>query len=327
MRIRPLLAAALLACAASMACSPAAAQDPVALQTDPFVIEEVAENGLVAAFMTPRSGGAHPAIIVLGGSEGGTDLVRGLGLEFARQGYAILALSYFGAPGLPATAEEIPLEYFDRAIAWLAQQPEIDPARMGIFGISKGGEAALLVGSRSPQLRAVAAGVPSSLIWQGIPARFDAPPTSTWSVGGVPAPYLPYDPSVRFDFTRYMQSIYAMYAGALPMADAHPDAVIPVERINGPVLLISGRDDAMWPSSAMSDMVVARLQAKGFSHPVEHRAYADAGHAVSSPPGLPNTSGYPDEAAGGTAAGNAAGRADMWQRLILFFDTAFGVTR
>lgn len=327
MRIRPLLAAALLACAASMACPPAAAQDPVALQTDPFVIEEVAENGLVAAFMTPRSGGAHPAILVLGGSEGGTDLVRGVGLEFARQGYAVLALSYFGAPGLPATAEEIPLEYFDRAIAWLARQPEVDPARMGIFGISKGGEAALLVGSRSPQLRAVAAGVPSSVVWQGISARFGAPPTSTWSLGGAPAPYLPHDSTVRFDFARYMESIYALHAGALPMAEAHPDAIIPVERINGPVLLISGRDDAMWPSSAMSDMVVARLQAKGFSHPVEHLAYADAGHAVSSPPALPNTSGYPDEAAGGTAAGNAAGRADMWRRLILFFDTAFGVAR
>lgn len=327
MRIRPVLAAALLACAASMACPAAAAQDPVALQTNPFVIEEVAESGLVAAFMTPRSGGPHPAIIVLGGSEGGTNLVRGVALEFARQGYAVLALSYFGAPGLPATAEEIPLEYFDRAIAWLAQQSEVDPDRMGIFGISKGGEAALLVGSRSPQLRAVAAGVPSSLVWQGIPAQFNAPPTSTWSVGGVPAPYLPYDPSVRFDFTRYMESIYAQYAGALSTVDAHPDAIIPVERINGPVLLISGRDDAMWPSSVMSDMVVSRLRAKGFNHPVEHLAYEDAGHAVSSPPGLPNTSGYPDEAAGGTAAGNAAGRADMWRHLVVFFDTAFGVTR
>ncbi len=326
MCIRPLLAAALLACAAS-GYPAAAAHGPVALQTDPFAIEEVAENGLVAAFMTPMSGGPHPVIVVLGGSEGGTDLVRGVGLEFARQGYAVLALSYFGAPGLPATAEEIPLEYFDRAIAWVARQPEVDPARMGIFGISKGGEAALLVGSRSPQLRAVAAGVPSNLVWQGIPARFDVPPTSTWSLRGVPTPYLPYDPTVRFDFTRYMESIYAMYAGALPMAEAHPDAIIPVERINGPVLLISGRDDAMWPSSAMSDMVVARLQAKAFGHPVEHLAYADAGHAVSSPPALPNTSGYPDEAAGGTAAGNAAGRADMWRRLMRFFDTAFGVAR
>jgi hypothetical protein len=124
-----------------------------------------------------------------------------------------------------------------------------------------------------------------------------------------------------------MESIYALHAGALSAANAHAEAVIPVERINGPVLLISGRNDAMWPSTTMSDMVVHRLREKAFSHPVEHLAYENAGHAVSSPPALPAMSGYPDEAAGGTAAGNAAGRADMWPRLIGFFDAALGMMR
>lgn len=307
----------------------AAAPQPVeAPQAAAYQTMEVSEDGLVAAFMTPATAAeTHPAIIILGGSEGGTALVRAVGREFADEGYAVLALSYFGAPGLPPTAEEIPLEYFDRAIAWLARQPQVDPARMGVFGISKGGEAALLVGSRSPQLHAVAAGVPSSLVWQGIPAGAAAAPKSTWSLGGAPVPYMPYDPTVRFDFARYMESIYALYAGALPTVDAHLDAMIPVERINGPVLLISGRNDAMWPSTVMSDMVVERLRAKGFGHPVEHLAYENAGHAVSSPPALPSTSGYPDEAVGGTAAGNIAGRADMWPRLIGFFDAALGMKR
>lgn len=326
MKVLPVLIAALVSCAVPVG-RPAVAQDPAISQAELFAMEEVSEGGLVAAFMSPTSGGPHPAIIVLGGSEGGTGLVRSLGRQFAQQGYAVLALSYFGAPGLPATAEEIPLEYFDRAIEWLARQPQVDPGRLGIFGVSKGGEAALLIGSRSPRLRAVAAGVPSGLVWQGIPARAGSPPTSTWSLAGAPAPYLPYDPTVRFDFARYMESIYALYSGALPTVDEHPDAVIPVERINGPVLLISGKNDAMWPSTAMSDMVVARLRERGFSHPVEHLAYDAAGHAVASPPALPNTSGYPDEAVGGTAEGNAAARADMWPRLLAFFDTAFGVKR
>lgn len=317
----------LLAGTLPFVCTTAAAQSSEAPQAAPLGAAEISEDGLVAAFIAPRTRGPHPAIIVLGGSEGGTDWVRSLGRQFANEGYAVLALSYFGAPGLPVTAEEIPLEYFDRAIAWLARQPEIDPERMGVFGVSKGGEAALLIGSRSPRLHAVAAGVPSGMVWQGIPASAGAPPTSTWSLDKAPVAYLPYDPTVRFDFSRYMESIYALYAGALPTADAHPEAMIPVERINGPVLLISGRDDAMWPSTAMSDRVVARLQEKGFRHPVEHLAYSNAGHAVTSPPLLPNTSGYPDEAVGGTAEGNAAGRADMWPRLIGFFDAALGMQR
>lgn len=326
MKSLPLIFALLLG-ATSVACAAAAGQTAEAFQAAGYETTEVSEDGLVAALMTPTTVGPHPALIILGGSEGGTALVRAVGREFASEGYAVLALSYFGAPGLPATAEEIPLEYFDRAIAWLARQPQVDPGRMGVFGISKGGEAALLVGSRSPQLHAVAAGVPSSMVWRGIPAGAAATPTSTWSLGGVPIPYTPYDPTVRFDFARYMESIYALYSGALPTVDAHSDAMIPVERINGPVLLISGKNDAMWPSTAMSDMVVARLQEKGFGHAVEHLAYDNAGHAVSSPPALPSTSGYSDEAVGGTAAGNAAGRADMWPRLIGFFDTALGMKR
>lgn len=290
-------------------------------------VREVSEGGIVAAHMTPASPGPHPTIIVLGGSEGGTAMVRALGDQFVNEGYAVLALSYFGAPGLPATAENIPLEYFDQAISWLRRQPEADPERIGIFGISKGGEAALLVASRSRDLRAVAAGVPSAMAWQGIPNQFGAAPASTWSLDGAGVPYVPYDPTVRFDFARFMESVYALYAGALPSVEAHPEAMIPVERINGPVLLISGKEDAMWPSDVMSEMVMTRLRANDFAHRFDHLSYQDAGHAVSTPPGLVNTSGYPDEAAGGTAVGNAAGRADMWPRVIAFFDQALGRER
>ncbi len=326
MKALPLIFALSLG-ATPLICTAVAAQSHETRLAAPFTTMDVSEDGIVAAFMVPTTGGRHPAIIILGGSEGGTASVRGVARQFANEGYAVLALSYFGAPGLPATAEDIPLEYFDRAIAWLARQPQVDPERVGVFGISKGGEAALLIGSRSPQLHAVAAGVPSSMVWQGISASAGAAPTSTWSLEGAPVAYLPYDPTVRFDFTRYMESIYALYSGALPNADAHAEAMIPVERINGPVLLISGKNDAMWPSTAMSEMVVARLREKGFAHPVEHLAYENAGHAVSSPPALPSMSGYPDEAAGGTAAGNAAGRADMWPRLVGFFDAALGMKR
>lgn len=326
MKALPLIFALSLA-ALPLVSQAAVAQSPETRLAAPFKTTGVSEGGLVAALMTPPTRGPHPAIIVLGGSEGGTALVRSVASQFANEGYAVLALSYFGAPGLPSTAEEIPLEYFDQAIGWLARHPQVDPDRIGLFGISKGGEAALLIGSRSPQLHAVAAGVPSSMIWQGISGSVGAAPKSTWSLGGAPVAYLPYDSTVRFDFARYMESIYALYSGGLRAAETHPDAMIPVEKINGPVLLISGRDDAMWPSTAMSDMVVARLREKNFIHSVEHLAYENAGHAVSTPPALPSTSGYPDEAVGGTPAGNAAGRADMWPKLIGFFDSALGMKR
>lgn len=279
--------------------------------------EEVHTDGLVAQYIHPTTPGRHPALLILGGSEGGTAGVRRLAVPFAAQGYAVLALTYFGAEGVPANLDQIPLEYFATGLRWLAARPEVDGARIGVFGISKGGEAALLVASRNPQIRATVAGVPSNVAWQGIirPAWDNR---SSWSEGGRPLPYLSYD------FSHGFSSILALYQGALATAAQHSDAEIPVERINGPVLLISGRDDKMWPSSAMSDAVVARLRAHAFRFPVEHLAFENAGHAAASPPAIGHSSQGPDSFVGGTEAGNAAARAESWRATLCFFRAALG---
>jgi len=313
--LKPFLFAAL-----SLAATPALAQ-PGAPQCSVADIataaEEVHADGLVAQYIHPTTPGRHPALLILGGSEGGTAGVRRLAAPFAAQGYAVLALTYFGADGVPQNLDQIPLEYFATGLRWLAARPEVDGGRIGVFGISKGGEAALLVASRNPQIRATVAGVPSNVAWQGIirPAWDNR---SSWSEGGRPLPHLSYD------FSHGFTSILALYEGALATEAQHQDAEIPVERINGPVLLISGRADRMWPSSAMSDAVVARLRAHNFRFPVEHLAFADAGHAASSPPALGHSSQGPDSFVGGTEPGNAAARAESWRATLCFFRGALG---
>jgi len=105
-------------------------------------------------------------------------------------------------------------------------------------------------------------------------------------------------------------------------------AAIPVERINGGVLLISGRDDQLWPSSQMADLVVARLHRYGFMHLSHHLSYEQAGHAIGTP--YRSTTGltrsvhpvtkiaYP---MGGTPAGYARAQADSWPQALGFLDT------
>jgi dienelactone hydrolase len=286
-------------------------------------MSEVSEDGLVAAFFKPEGIAKAPALIVLGGSEGGKDSVRALAKPFAGQGYAVLALSWQGAPGLPASYVDVPLEYFDTAIAWLSRNPSVEPGHIGTYGVSKGAEAALLVASRSRRLHAAAAGMPASVVFQGgADTRPGVEPHSSWTVDGKPVPFVPYDVSQPFDFRDYMGSIFRLYDGGLKDAAAHADAVIPVERINGPILLISGEADAMWPAARMSNDIVKRLERKRFGFSVTHLSYPDAGHAVGLPPALGASERGPDEAVGGTAAGNAFARADMWPKLVCFFDGA-----
>ena len=275
-----------------------------------------APAGLVGELRLPPGRGRAPGLLILGGSEGGHGPAYHFAQVFAARGYAAFGLAYFGDPGLPQTLENVPLEYFTRALDWLCAQPRVDARRIGVLGGSKGAEAALLVASRDRRLRAVVAGVGSSVAWQGYNPKNLLNPGPSWTKAGKPAPFVRYDTSKPFTGLR------DLYARSLAKAPA--DAFIAVERINGPVLLVSGRDDAIWPCTPMSDQVMARLDHAKFRFAHTHLAYDDAGHAgfgeplaagVKVPPALLAQ-------AGGTAEGNLAMRADAWPKVLAFLDAA-----
>ena len=90
------------------------------------------------------------------------------------------------------------------------------------------------------------------------------------------------------------------------------------------MLLISGRDDKLWPSTPMSEAVVARLRAHNFRFPVQHLAFDNAGHVAASPPAMGHSSQGPDSFLGGTEEGNAAARAESWRATLCFFRAALG---
>lgn len=280
----------------------------------------ITDAGLFANYWPGSGPGPHPAILVLGGSEGG--LGKGGTREaqaFAARGYAVLQLSYFRAPGQPAKLETIPLEYFGRALAWLRTQPGVDGDRIGVVGGSKGAEAALVIATRHPELKAVVAAMPSSVVWVGVDWNFGRV-GSSWSEGGKPLPYLTLG---KFDFGRVgREGLVTMYAQGLATLPRHPEAAIPVERIVAPVLLICGEADRLWPSCPMARQVVARARAAGHAN-VMLLAYPDAGHAVQ---GLPRPANDPNldglGSMGGSGAGNNRARADNWPKLLAFLDAA-----
>ena len=94
-------------------------------------------RGLVGTLFTPRQRVRHPAMIVFGGSEGGKTVPELQAAYLASHGYTALALSYFGDEGVPSELSLIPLEYFGTAIDWLADQPSVNPNRIGVRGGSR----------------------------------------------------------------------------------------------------------------------------------------------------------------------------------------------
>ena len=179
---------------------------------------------------------------------------------------------------------------------------------MGIVGGSKGAEAALLVAVRHPELKAVIAALPSSVVWPGlVREKRDAPIGSSWSELGKPVPPLPHVQSDPSKGGTYADN----HAASLKGLPQHPKAVIPVERIAGRLLLVCGEEDQMWPSCPMARQVQQRLR--------DHRrpdatllAYADVGHSGFGLPVSPDDPRLTNF--GGTAAARNAARADSWRK-------------
>lgn len=282
---------------------------PVCVQAQPATKTAVTAQGLVGELYRPAGrAGRRAALIVLGGSDGGLPSDAEV---FAREGYVVLGLAYFGAPGVPAELSDIPLEYFDRAVGWLKVQPGVDPRRIGLVGTSKGAEAGLLAAARNPEIRVVVAGAPSSVAWQGIGAASRGAGASSWSLEGKSTAFLPYDRSVPFT------SVGDLYTRSWARRAEHPQAAIPVEKINGPILLICGEADGLWPSCPMAAAVSERLNASRFKPKVTLLRYPGAGHGAVGQPYTPEDPAAVDPL-GGTQGGNVAARVDGWPKTLAF---------
>ncbi len=282
-------------------------------------LTEVREEGLVAKLFEPEGDGKHPALLVLSGSEGGfSDREAAL---LASHGYVTFALAYFGVEGVPKELINIPLEYFKKGLDWLSRRASVDAQRLGAIGGSKGGELSLLLASRFPELKAVVAIVPSHVVWMGIGQRTGSD-ISSWSVGGKPLPFVPGKSTSAFT-SQFGKGkpvrLLDLYLPSLEDQEAVQQAVIPVEKINGAVLLVTGKDDQMWPSSLMADQVIARLQAHGHKFPFQHLSYEGAGHAVRSAyTSAMYSTGGGMWALGGTPEANAKAQADARPKVLTF---------
>lgn len=269
------------------------------------------DNGMIGNFYAGSGEGPRPALLLFGGSEGGINSrMEKMALQFRDAGISVLIISWYRASGQSDKIDRIPLETFYTALDWLKKQPAIDPTRVAIMGGSKGGEAALLVASRRKDVTAVVAGMPSHVAWQGFDWNMSVVDHSSWSEGGKETAYLPITGGFGMD----------VYTPSLKEEGRYPQAIIPVEHVAGPIILLCGEADSLWPSCPMARKLEDRAKAQS-GPPVTLLAYKNAGHAVF---GLPLAKGDPKieklSTLGGTGEGNNAARADAWPKIFAFLN-------
>lgn len=289
---------------------------------DAIAVQEIASEQFVGKLFSPKAARPAPGVIVLGGTSGALHL--SVASLLAVHGFSALALAYFGQPGLPPKHENIDIEYFSRAIDWLLTRPEVGVDGIGVVGISRGGEAALITAAHDERVRAVVSYNGSGVMFQSW--NVNAEGGAAWRRAGEALPFLP----VSIDRTQLAQSsedhpfsTKNQFLAAMGDNDAVQQATPPLERINGSLLLIAGCDDSVWPSVELAEYVERYLKQKDFSFPVVRQNYSGAGHHLGYPSFLPSTVSISSRGGafrelGGNSRDNAHADHDAWLRTVAF---------
>jgi dienelactone hydrolase len=273
-----------------------------------------------------------PAVVILGGAEGGRTFADLLGPALASRGFAAFGLVYFSPasdaiPGVPTALNRIPVEQLEKARAWLAARPEVAISRLGIVGASKGGEFALELASIYEWVNAAVAYVPSDIVWQGFGYGVsEATMGSSWTRHGEDIPFL-RQTGQRDEIIRGRQP------GAAPIELARISranisaasseelaaASIPIERSHAALLLVGGGDDRTGDSGASVERAGNRLKRESYRFPYQALIYPHAGHGIVGtgwrPTTTHNTGIFND---GGTPQADAEAQADSWIKALEF---------
>jgi len=200
-----------------------------------------ARNKQLFGWYIPATDNARaPAVAVLHGWGSNAEMMLPVAAPLNQAGYAVLLFDARchgrsdddNFASLPRFAEDL-----DYALAWLAQQPGVDAAKIAVLGHSVGAGAVLLAAARRKDLAAVvsvaAFSHPANMMRRFLAARH--------------VPYMPFGWYV----IRYVQHIIGHRFDAI--APRHT-----ITQIRCPVLLVHGSDDTIIPVSEAREIHAQR---------------------------------------------------------------------
>lgn len=244
----------------------------------------VAEDGFFGELLIPKKDKYNKKVLIfLGGSSGNYELTKDVAKVFCSQGLTVFPMAYVNKEGLKTDFSLIPIDMIESAAKMLHEKGY---KKVGLWGISKGAELVLTAASLLPELiNAVVAVSPINTVCQAFEREKGNRylPGSSWSYKGEPLPYTPYKnkrfPKTGIIINSIKKRDLTLYDLYLPVVE-NPDenAVIKVEKINGPILLISSKMDNLFTSEIASKMIMDRLKEYKFPYPYKHLSYDYGGH-------------------------------------------------
>ncbi|NWI21301.1 ACOT5 thioesterase, partial [Crypturellus soui] len=269
----------------------------------------VREGRIRATLFLPPGEAPFPGIIDIHGLEGG--LFEHRASLLARHGFATLALAYYRYEDLPQNPTEFHLEYFEEAVNFMLQHPQVKRPRLGLLGYSKGGELCLAMAAFLKNITAVAS-VNGPVFVTVIPLCYKdkiIPPVP------VHEERVTVNQSNVFDCSNVLDD---------PFQVPGHQSLIPVEKIEANLLFIAGQDDNLIKSEHFAIETCKRLQAQGKNN-FQILSYPGTGHYFD-PPFFPlNTTGrHPVflklTSFGGELKAFSKAQVQAWPKIQAFFN-------
>ncbi|KAM6202011.1 peroxisomal succinyl-coenzyme A thioesterase-like [Rhynchocyon petersi] len=282
----------------------------------PGVRREPVRAGRVrATLFMPPGRGPFPGIIDIFGIGGGLFEYRASLL--AGHGFATLALAYYEYEDLPKTYDDIHLEYFEEAVNFMLQHPQVKGPGIGLLGISLGADICLSMASFLKNISATVSINGSSFSGNRV---------------------IQYKQTTISSLGHNLRRVKVAFSGILDIVDIQNDIIggcehpsmIPIEKAQGPILFIVGQDDHNWRSEFCAQLASERLQTHGKKKP-HILSYPGTGHYIEPPyfpmcpASLHRLLGKP-VMWGGEPKAHSKAQVDAWKHILTFFYKHLGAS-
>ncbi len=158
---------------------PALAQDNLDVASEDIAV--MSQGQAYQSYLAyPADEGIYPAVVLIHSFNGMQDGYREMTLDFAAEGFVVLAIGWQTFERSPADA--LVEQLLRDSIAFLSARADVDPMRIGLTGFCAGGRYTMLF---MPQIDAFAAGV----AWYGFP-NFGDPAAPVDLIDQLDAPML-----------------------------------------------------------------------------------------------------------------------------------------
>ena len=243
------------------------------------------EHGFVGHLAEPEEGSDRAGIVIRVGEQ---ILLPGVKFaeRFADDGITGLAVSLFGAEGLPEGVDRIPLEMFIPAVDYLKKVKKIE--HISVYGQSMGSIFAALVAEYIGGMENLIMVSPTHVPFEGtMPDKKTATGRSIVTFQEKDIPFVPVD-FKRIKASKYYKhpdagyrvtGLWMAYAKAYQNKAAEKEAWLHLEKTNVRILLIAGDEDEAWPAEYSVNALKTYLDDLSYKKDVKVIIYPHGSHS------------------------------------------------